>query len=1333
MALPFSSFSLRPTTSKFEVGAPLPQDEFNPWTAAIKSFGWNAGPGLMGLESQNPAIQKFKSDFPVASALVDVAGTLTPYVGWAGIAGKIPKMAKIMESVASAEKLERNPFAARAMQEIVRFAPLEATRVASNAFLGDQLAERLDAYNIGLKDVSTEALTNLALGGVIGGTFEKIKAGGGGLFRAREAPTVYPGLDAADPPQLQIRKLSTMLPSAPPEEGTKIAAAINALKTKVANEIPLKKTDKESVQALRGLASSKVEGRTPEQVSEDVRSINRWFKLREKQDRGATVARLSVDGLGSKEGYEKALAASELPENFHQLVQFPRVLRANTEKTAEAIQDSLVKKLDSVDARAWIGRDGKDGLYVVAKKLSPTLKKQAGDEWLLFKTDNPGVLFPSRESWQKSVLQRNAWMVDELDPKVTKTGVPVFDQIAQANKDILATDFTAMEHEKGTAGKLQEWIMKKAGVDPGNSMAYQRASKFVNDYLTPAMTQFIKSPLAQKLWVVAKRGYDTGKQMGEELYHGEATIDAAHPWKAMLGSDFKQGISHSQDSIQTALGELYKDPGEVAKVTLAIRQNLSVEEAIKDLGVGPRGVQALQKLQTVDDTLNGMERKVEEFSGLKDSKRYAPLPNHYLLSNTWRGDWRTRVQARTGGGWKTLFVGGGEHPAESAKAAEFFAEKMKAEGLEVKVGQTVESGELDADRALRQEIAKAQQDPLMRSMYRKVQGTIYKPDTYKARAGVGGYIGEDRPLTKAEFGDIVKNHIHERLLRMTDLSYNSQMWRQKAILSQQDPAMMALLNKRVSQLQGKQGPIGKWTNKVADEALAPFFGKNSASKIVSAANSSMFALELGFMNMSYVLANALTFMQTSLPMIAFVTSAAPERVAQHYSFMPVMGRKAVGHVGVLDILKLTGQSFKDLVKPPADLQELLQRGTKEGVWDPKFIEDTVGENSRVAGDIRGALKGEDGFPRVIKAVLQIMPGASEKISRGHSFVMGYELGKLINLEGEHLYQFSKEFTEKTMFNYGAADRPQVITGPFGSAFGLFKNWLMHYMNWGLTFAGEGLKYGNWKPLMWMGAGTTAVGGVPALVGYGAVDAAQKMFTNEPLMKQIYGTFGGDKDEAGLGDGIYYGLPGLLGFSLQNQVSMPFADPARDVSQMFGLAYWDRMKAFGKMMGDGYDNIIASGRHPAEDKHFVDSASRAFAPKALFRAASLDFGLSDAIHSLSTGYPVVDKLPVGQRLLYIAGVNPRQIELGYEVGNELWKDANKRLAAIQAFGKDWADAMEGQDFAKMREISYRAVVQGIDMHSVLASANSRIYKGRQAMIDRQFSPEAVYDWRKLGLY
>lgn len=1333
MALPFSNFSLRPTVLPSEPGAPFPQDQFNPWTAAIKSLGWAAGPGLIGLEANNPDIVKFKSDYPVASALVDVAGTLTPYVGWGGIAAKIPKMAKLIEGVASADKLERSPFIAGAMREIVRFAPLEATRVASNAFLGDQLAARLDAYNQGVGTVSEEALANLAIGGVVGGTFEKIMAGGGGIFKKREPATLYPGLDQADPAQIQLRKLGKALAGASPEDSTKIAAAMNGLKTRIVNEVPLKKSDDEPTRALRSVFSSKTAGRDEKQLAEDARQLNRWFRIREKQDRGVTVARLSVDGLGSQEGYQKALATAELPENFHQFVQFPRVLRANTTKTAEAIQDSFVKKLDSVDARAWIGRDGENGLYVVAKKLSPTLKKQQGDEWLIFKTDNPGQVFPTRESWQKSVLQRNAWMVDEFDPSVAKTGVPIFDEIAAANKDISAADFTAMEHQRGTGGKTVDWLMKKAGVDPGNSMAYQKMAAFANEYISPAMTQFIKSPLAQKLWMVAKRGYDTSKQMGEEMYHGAATLDATKPWKAFLGSDFGAGITHASDSIATALRGLYDEPGEVAKALLAIRQNLSVDDAIKELGLGPRAVKALQSLQRVDDTLNGMELKVEKHSGLGESKRFAPLPNHYLLSNTWRGDWRTRVQVRGNGGWRTMFVGGGEHPAESAKAAEFFSEKMKDSGMEVRVGQTVQSGELEADRALRQEIAKSQQDPLMRSLYKRIQGTVYKPDTYKVRAGVGGFIGEDRPLTLTEFGDIVKNHIAERTQRMAGLSFESQMWRQKAILANQDPATSALLHKRIEMLKGRQGPVSKLTNAVADKLLSPYLGKNSASKIVSTANSAMFALELGFANTSYVLANALTFMQTSLPMIAFVTSAAPERVAQHYSFFPIQGRKAVGHIGVLNILKLTGQSFKDLVKPSEELQGLLQRGTKEGVWDPKFVEDTVGENSRVAGDIRGALKGEDGFPRFIKAVSQILPGASEKFSRGHSFVMGYGLGKLVNLEGEHLYQFAKEFTEKTMFNYSAADRPLVITGPFGSAFGLFKNWMMHYMNWALTFAGEGVKYGNWKPLMWMGAGTTAIGGVPALAGYGGVDALQKMFTNEGLMHQIYSTFGGSKEEAGLGDGIYYGLPGLLGFSLQNQVSMPFADPARDVSQMFGLAYWDRMKAFGKMVGDGYDNIIASGRHPAEDKHFVDSAIRAFAPKAIFRASSVDWGFSNAIHSLSTGYPVVDKLPIGQRLLYIAGVNPRQIELGYEVGNELWKDANKRLAAIQAFGKDWADATENQDYAKMREISYRTVVNGIDMHSVIASANSRLAKGREAMIERQFSPEAIYDWRKLGLY
>lgn len=1323
---------------------PLPQDEFNPFTAAIKSYGFSATGGLLGLRSKDPDITQFQKEFPVASTLVDLAGYVTPYVGWYKAAAKIPSMAKLLGRVSKSEKLAEAPFVQGAAREIVTLAPLEATRLGTSAFMGDFLADRFDAYNLGTGHVAQEAALNMAIGGVVGGAFEKLLAGGGGIAAKQRERVAYPGLNAADPPQIQLRQIREKIEQGakegtPPNaaEAEQLGAAVNQLRMQILDEQPLqldysqatKAKQKAAKRHVRLLESAKTKNASEKVKLEAGRQINRFFRLREGKEKALKVSRVKKDVLGAD---EYAKVRTHLPKDFEQNVQFPRLVTATSDKTAEAMQKNIIKNMDSVDgAVEAIAREGSDGLFVVTKKITGDKTAKAGDEWLVFKTDQPGKFFPEKAEWQTLMAQRNAWLHDALDANIRGgKELPVWGQTLQMREALRATDYAGMEQGAGTIAKTVNKLMQKMDLDPSNSLAYQRMAKFVNDYMTPTMLQFKNSPLSRVIWAQGKMAYDSGRNMADEIFYGKTVIDGTQPLKLFLGSDFGKGIKFDPKAIDKSIDRLYEDAAGAKRFWLAVRGNYSIDEAIQKLDIGPLEIDLMKALQGADDMTNSVEKAVEALAGLKESRQFDKLDNHYLISNTWRGTMRTPVW----GANKTLIgVGAGDDARQSFKAAEEIQNTAGRNGVPTKLGATVEAGELEADRALRARMQQAQRNPEVKQLHRRIQGVLPDPKTYDPRKGVGGFIGEDRPWTKLELKNIAHDHLRARWRRVSNLSYDTLTKRSRAMLIDQDPGAYELLAKRISQLEGHQSTSGKIINKVADEILAPFMGKNSASRIIGAANSGMFQLELGFLNLTYAMANAVTFMQTSLPLASFVTTAVPERVAEYFTFFPIQGAKAAGHVGVLDIMKVTAKSFKDMVKPPPELSKFIQRAASEGVIDPKFVEDVVGQNSRVAQDVGQAMSGTDGFANFIKSWGKIIPGASERMSRGHSFALGYRLGKIYNMEGDQLYHWSKEFTEKSMFLYSSADRPMVITGPFGSGYGLFKNWLMHYMNWGMTFAGEGVKYGNWNPLMTMVAGTTVVGGVPGIVGFGAVDALQKTFTDKSMIENIYGTFGGDKEHIGLGDAVYYGLPGLLGFSLQNTVAMPFADPARDASFIFGLAYWDRMKAFGKMTGDAYDQVLASGRHPGTDPHLHDSFIRAFAPKALVRLASIDYGASDAIHSMTTGNTTIDKLGPAQKMLYTLGVNPKQIELGYAVSNELWKDQRSRLAAIQAMGQEWADATEVKDYQALKEITYRAVTRNIDMSSIIKSAQSRLRRGREDLIESQFSPQAVYPFHKMGLY
>jgi len=359
---------------------------------------------------------------------------------------------------------------------------------------------------------------------------------------------------------------------------------------------------------------------------------------------------------------------------------------------------------------------------------------------------------------------------------------------------------------------------------------------------------------------------------------------------------------------------------------------------------------------------------------------------------------------------------------------------------------------------------------------------------------------------------------------------------------------------------------------------------------------------------------------------------------------------------------------------------------------------------------------------------------TEKFARGHSFSLGHTFFKEIMgvTDDDMLYHLSRQFVEKTQFLYGTEDRAALMAGPLGGAFGLFKNWVMHYLAWNLEYAGEGIMRGNWKPLLWSMGGTTAIGGVGALPFYGAIDDTAKWMGNESIMTNLYQQFnGGERDgPSPLADAAFYGLPAFLGFSIQNQVAAPFADPGEDAARLFSFVYLDRFRFAGKFMGEAIDSYAATGLSPVADGRVRDLFMRAFAPKSIYRATQ---GIqSETLRSLSTGLPVTTVSPV-ERLAYGLGVNPLQVERQFRVADELWRDQNKMKEAVSKFGQEWAEAVQERDQRALQRVVQRAALQGVDLSAVIKSAKARLAKGREDLIARQFSPEAVAPYRQAGLY
>jgi hypothetical protein len=511
---------------------------------------------------------------------------------------------------------------------------------------------------------------------------------------------------------------------------------------------------------------------------------------------------------------------------------------------------------------------------------------------------------------------------------------------------------------------------------------------------------------------------------------------------------------------------------------------------------------------------------------------------------------------------------------------------------------------------------------------------------------------------------------------------------------------------------------------MVDRIFGPVMGANSASKIVSVTNSLMWHLELGGLRLAYPVANALTFMQTVLPEASFVQTARPEVLQKYYTEFAMRGVKRIGSVGALDPLKMWTQSTKLMARPDAGFNKVLQRGMNEGIVDPKFVEEWVGQSSARVKDWKSALGSPEGFVQWLGALSEFLPAQSEKWSRANSLSLGYLMAKDILglVDDEAIYKFAKDFANRTMFRYGMESRPRIFTTPAGSFLGLFKNWMMHYVGMMADYTGEGVMRNNWAPLMWQTAGTAAIGGLAATPIFGVANMLSGALSDKSLMLNTYEAFGENEKIA---DGVFYGLPALLsGVSLSSQVEAPLANPARDATMLFNLVQMQRMGAASNFMGGAFDHWQATGESPMSDANTRDQFARAVAPKTLYRAFAA--AEDNAIRSMNTSYPILQNVGFASRMWYTLGFQPLEVEKAYAVSDELWKDQNKMRAAVQRYGEALSHAWEKQDARLMQAIMQRASLEGVDLGSVQRSAQSRLAKAEADVVTRNFKEEEVME-------
>lgn len=1279
-------------------GAPLQQPGAAEELGFLEGLGRStvAAPGELFGFDPSLEVERWRAKNPIAGTVSQILGTAVPYVGWAAASSKIPGLAGAVSRIAAGAK--DAPFKAGAAAEIVRFAPFEAARAVVSATAGDRTPG----------EAATTAAIDLGIGGALGGAFGAIGAAGRRYLRGQEA---RPGVDLNAPIQQQLRSLEERVLTDPAAATPQLNSVVSRLRFQVRGQQP------------NGRYVGSIDSGNGKQLNR-LFNVGNQTHLQKLRFTATTKGGHAGHDFGKLDELNRVLDATEL-RNQEAWIQYPRLVRAKTEK-GQRILSKVLQPLQSIDGkRGWRWtEDTSDGLFVMAKETP--------EGTVLFKTDAPGRFVPEHAEFARVQAERaRTFGGREAPPKPLGSDVDsptvVYDTVARFRGQPLI-DFRGVPEGSTRIADAAGALGKAIGLDKlVESQAVESVRGFVRHTLTPAMLEFRNSPVAGNIFAAANLAKTTADGFAERLFLGKNLGTQA---RTPLGVIFGRG-QQTEGGLNQLVDELFAEGDEaVSAFQRAVIEAMSPEEAA-EAGLTAGGRKLMEGLARVDQIQIQGKQATQAATG---RPIFQPKEHHYMLSRFWLGDFRVPIME----GKRVIGYASGKNRKAAIQMADELVAQGRKDGLQYSAGRAYSVGDVEQDLELLKGLNERDAKNFGRLRSRLLFSTGGPRRLQEKRKGARFFIGDrgDKDLWTKDF---VKESIFNQLRSYQ--SHNAKMSVESVYqsrineLAQYDPMTAEALAGRIRQVFGEQGPIEKTINKATDAVLANSFGSNTASRTVAALNKALFRLSFGFVNTGFNVANALTFVQTAYPHLAFISHAAPERVSRFYTYWPIQGaRGGMGGMGVLDMMKLTGRTFARMGNA-ADEQLIkhFERAASDGTVAPRFVEEWVGKKSLRASTVRDALAGGEPLSHTLGLMADALPTMTEKFARGQAFTMGHTFFKEVMgvTDDETLYQLARQFTEKTQFLYGTQDRAKIFSGPLGSALGLFKNWVLHYIAWNMQYAGEAALRGNWRPLVWSLGSTATMSGVGGLPFFGGVDAATEYFTGQNIMQHLYEGFAQEPGKpSAWADGLYYGLPAFLGVSLQGQMAAPFADPGQDMQRLFNFVYWDRMKHGAKAFGAAMDHWDATGENPARDPRTRDLLIRTFMPRTIYRAAQVMEG--EAIKSLSSGRPIVKDSSIGERMWYRLGMDPIRLSRQFRVHDYLWEDQNARREAVTEFGRAWSEAMEARDQRAANLVIQRAMIAGADLGSVIRSGKAFLSKGQEDNIERQFSLESTLAYKKSGL-
>lgn len=1024
------------------------------------------------------------------------------------------------------------------------------------------------------------------------------------------------------------------------------------------------------------------------------------------------------------ENARKAKGPEEVEEVLAQ--QRAAIKNAGSAEEAKELQTALKKMERSVE------RNG--------QKRFGGQKIAEGDRWLIAKTDKPGKLAPEADKVLQGTVKQWAKMAEPFRPLAA---ADPFDRNMNAILQAVSpADWQAMAalNKAGWTKRMRQKLAKEANL--ANSQGVQDAADWLWDVFRPTLYKEQSNPMYARLYGLLRGTMDyADKRLGQIMSGNVRTKQGQSLFKAPLGSvEYQPGFNNF-----TPVKQLWAslDDAERQLVVRAAQSQTPADDLAKlaaDGAISPRAQEVVKSLQDINEAvMNELVLPALKSAGLDGQVK---LLEGYILPRIFKGDFFVEVKSANG---ELRWLAAGLNPKAAQREADQVIKEAAEKGEEWTRGEIRNFANVEEPDKLR-EISSMVDLAMGRSQESQeiIQSALRKIDAAKGgrmaqgRPGTPGTLSNKRTgvpgtpdSTKYSLEDVIgasEGH-YRQLLRFAAYHSWNQRWMPLAMkeLKASGKGLNQVefddLVRKSNQFLGIEGNITKTLNNVLKPVLGNTLGGKAATRIAQATNKLMYNWNLGIVNPTFAVLNLLTPLQTVAPWVSYVTRAPEADVARMMQFIPRYGSDGLPResMGFLHPMKILGQAMKDMKNPSPQLRSMIDEAISDGTLAPQLVDEWIGKTSETFGTLNDAYKQKGGWGMIMEGMTW-MATKSENFSRMTAFASAYRVGKdVFRLEGDQLYRFAKRGTNVTMYGYGVTDRARIMTGPVGSMFGLFKNWQFHFIGSMAQYAGVGMRDGVWAPMLWQGASALALGGLGATPLKLLADGLAKWNTDSPSSFHWL-----QENWSGAADEIYFGLPALLGTSLQSSAAIPGTDVRNELSSLGSFVFLERAKAVGKAVGDAWDYAEHNKQNPLKNPNIRDGLMGSLAPRAMFRTFASTEG--DYIRSMRSGLPSVRDISPAGKIAYAMGMNPTEIEKWQVAGRELYKSQEAEREMISTLGKAYADAQLNRDWQGMQNVIDRSLAMGLPVSSVVQSGQTTVRREQGTNLDR-YDKVKVYDYAR----